>query len=256
MRKLIYQLIVIFLIAQTQLIFAQTTVPYEWHNIPLGGHGFITGIVMHPLEKDLMYLRTDVGGAYRWDKENKSWVQLCDGFGVEDQSFYGIDGIAIDPQNTNVVYMAAGNYTWASSDVIKSTDRGRSWIKTGLNKKFEANGGKRAMGECLAVDPVNSSVVYCGTALEGLWRSPDAAASWQKVTAITTLTDKSNQVRNIVFDKKTALGGKCQTIYAGVTNKGVYRSLDGGESWTLLAGTPITAKRMEVGPSGALYVAS
>lgn len=256
MRKLICQLLGIFLIAQIQQTSAGTVVPYAWSNLPIGGHGFVTGIVMHPLEKDLMYIRTDVGGAYRWDKENKSWIQLCDGFGVEEQNFYGIAGVAIDPLNTNVVYIAAGAYTWAGADVLKSTDRGRTWARTGLNKKFEANGSRRAMGECIVVDPVNSSVVYCGTTMDGLWRSLDGASSWEKVAAITTLTDKTNEIRNIVFDKNSTSGGKSQIIYAGVTNKGVYRSINGGQAWTLLAGTPLTAKRMEVGPSGALYVAS
>ncbi len=39
---------------------------YEWGTIPLGGGGFVTGLIIHPLDPQIKYIRTDVGGAYRW----------------------------------------------------------------------------------------------------------------------------------------------------------------------------------------------
>jgi beta-glucosidase len=45
--------------------------PYAWNNVPIGGSGFVSGIITSKTEKDLIYARTDVGGAYRWDVKKK-----------------------------------------------------------------------------------------------------------------------------------------------------------------------------------------
>ncbi|WP_229259024.1 GDSL-type esterase/lipase family protein [Duganella flavida] len=40
---------------------------YAWDNVSIGGSGFVSGLITSKTEKDLIYARTDVGGAYRWD---------------------------------------------------------------------------------------------------------------------------------------------------------------------------------------------
>ena len=52
--------------------------PYDWKSVVIKGGGFVTGIVPHPNESGLMYCRTDVGGAYRWNPANGSWIPLQD----------------------------------------------------------------------------------------------------------------------------------------------------------------------------------
>ena len=55
-------------ILQCISVFAQT---YKWGNVAMGGGVFVDGIVTSKIEENLMYARTDVGGAYRWNTETK-----------------------------------------------------------------------------------------------------------------------------------------------------------------------------------------
>jgi len=84
------------------------SVPYNWSNVVIGGGGFSPNIVFSPAEKGLAYLRTDVGGVYRWDAQQQRWLPLEDS--QWQDSYFGIESVAPDPRDPNVVYLAAGMY--------------------------------------------------------------------------------------------------------------------------------------------------
>ena len=52
--------------------------PYAWRNVRVGGGGFAPGIIFSTVERGLAYLRTDMGGAYRWDAAERAWLPLQD----------------------------------------------------------------------------------------------------------------------------------------------------------------------------------
>ena len=66
-----------------------------------GGGGYVTGLVFHPSAANLLYARTDVGGAYRWSQATASWVPITDGlgFGAAESRYHGIESIAVDPND-------------------------------------------------------------------------------------------------------------------------------------------------------------
>jgi hypothetical protein len=101
---------------------------YRWGSVCIGGGGYITGVVIHPLDSNLVYIRTDIGGAYRWDSENSRWIPLLDWLDPDIENLRGVDGIAVDPNNVNVVYAALGkSINLAVNGVYKSVDQGTTW---------------------------------------------------------------------------------------------------------------------------------
>lgn len=219
--------------APAQVAQSGGNVAYNWKNVVILGGGFVSGIIFSPVEKDLVYARTDVGGAYRWNQADKSWTPITDEFGRDSNS--GIESLAADPVDANKVYLAAGTYTgsWAGNGaILRSNDRGNAWQKTDMPFKMGGNEDGRSNGERLAIDPNLTSILYFGSRKNGLWKSTDSGASWDKVGGFSA-SDSGNGVGIpiVVFDKASGAKGKpTPTIYAGVANKdgSLYRSTDAG----------------------------
>ena len=89
--------------------------PYHWSNVVVGGGGFAPGIVFSPAENGLAYLRTDMGGAYRWSARDKAWLPLMDS--IAEGSWFGVESIAPDPVRAERVYAAVG-MNWRSPAAI------------------------------------------------------------------------------------------------------------------------------------------
>lgn len=232
---------------------------YTWHNVAIGGGGFIPGIVFNPGQANLIYARTDIGGAYRWNQATNGWTPLLDWVGQQNWGWNGVVSLAADPINTNKVFAAVGMYTNSfdpnNGGILRSADQGNTWQSTTLPFKLGGNMPGRAMGERLAVDPNNDNVLYLGAPSgNGLWRSTDAGVTWSKVAAFPNAgnyvqdpTDTSGYLADnqgvvwVAFDKTTAAkGSTTKGIYVGVADlqNTVYRSTDGGVTWSRIAGQP------------------
>lgn len=231
---------------------AASSQPYNWSNVEIVGGGFVPGIIYNPTERDLVYARTDIGGAYRWNPTTKRWIPLTDWIGATDWNWTGIDSLATDPVDPNRLYLAAGTYTndWTSANgaILRSTNKGNSWARTDLPFKLGGNMPGRSMGERLAIDPNKNSVLYLGTRGQGLWRSTDYGATWAQVTSFPAIGNYTDPYFNdrigvvwVTFDPRTGTSGSAsQTIYVGVadTTTSIYRSTDGGATWAALPGQP------------------
>ena len=87
---------------------AQNAAGYTWNPLPIGGGGFVTGIFPAKTQQGVVYARTDVGGAYRWDSSTSTWVGLVDWLSQDDQGLMGVDSMAVDPKNAGNIVMLAG----------------------------------------------------------------------------------------------------------------------------------------------------
>ncbi|MER7671793.1 RICIN domain-containing protein [Kitasatospora sp. NPDC096128] len=219
---------------------AQGSGSYAWRNAPVAGGGYVTGLVFNQKEKGLLYARTDMGGAYRWDTGAEQWIPLTDWIGQKDWNLLGIESLATDPVDPDRLYLAAGTYTndWAGNGaILRSTDRGRTFQRTDLPFKLGGNEDGRGAGERLVIDPANHDTLLLGTRKNGLWRSTDHGQSWNQVSSFP-VKDGASFGTGISFVTYGPAGSN--TVYVGVADKStnLYRSTDGGNSWQAVSGQP------------------
>ncbi|RCH65520.1 carbohydrate-binding protein [Streptomyces sp. SDr-06] len=214
--------------------------PYVWRNAQVVGGGYVTGLVFNQREKGLLYARTDMGGAYRWDTGAEQWIPLTDGLGEKDWNLLGIDSLATDPVDPDRLYLAAGTYTneWAGNGaILRSTDRGRTFQRTELPFKLGGNEDGRGAGERLVVDPANHDTLLLGTRKNGLWRSTDHGVTWRQVSSFP-VKDGASSGAGISFVTYGPAGSR--TVYVGVGDRStsLYRSTDGGSTWQAVSHQP------------------
>lgn len=224
---------------------------YRWANVPIGAGGFVTGVYTHPKEKDLVYIKTDIGGFYRWNATDNSWIPLTDRFPVQEKNHYGGEAIALDPNDPNTVYIATGKYLdWQpKGSIFKSSNRGQTWNKLNIDLPMGGNEDQRWAGERLAVNPFDSKVVLFGSRRDGLWKSGDAGSSWSKVNSFPGQLQANIGIVSIVFDKQ-----KPGLVYANVYGDGIYKSNDTGVTWSKMTGSPTHGQRIAIVNQQTLYL--
>jgi len=241
---------------------APKNLAYTWKNVVVLGGGFVSGIIFSPVEKDLIYARTDVGGAYRWNPADKSWIPLNDDLPRKSE-YLGIESLAADPVDPNKVYLAAGTYvqSWAGyGGILRSNDRGNTWKVTEMPIKMGGNEYGRSNGERLAIDPNQPSILYFGSRKNGLWKSTDSGETWNEHKSFTA-TDGGNSsgIPIVLFDKASGAKGKpTPVIYAFVANNdaSMVRSTDAGATWKAVPKQPkgVMPSHAEFDAAGAMYL--
>ncbi|HUI28987.1 MAG TPA: T9SS type A sorting domain-containing protein [Candidatus Acidoferrales bacterium] len=158
--------------------------------------------------------------------ESQTWVGI--GPTPMNFAFYGdvsgrITSLAVDPNNSDIVYAAA-----AGGGLWKSTDGGSTWSPLTDNLLRLSSGS-------VAVDPTNSSNIYYGTGElnfnidgypgAGVWKSTDGGGTWSQV-----MTFSSSGA--LYYTGKIIVASNGTVYAAGYYD--VYKSTNGGQIWTEL----------------------
>ncbi|MFL6630986.1 MAG: dockerin [Massilia sp.] len=245
--------------AQAPVLAATVGSATTYTSVKWGGGGYVTGLVYHPTSANVMYARTDIGGAYRWNNSNGSWTPITDGIGFNsgESSYHGVESIALDPANDNRVYLVTGMYShdWQGNPIngriYVSGDRGNTWSHYDLPFPVGGNEGSRAVGERLKLDPTNPSTLFYASRTAGLWKSTNSGQTWTQTglsskvlsaTEIQGLGAAPVGVEQIIFDNSSVGGGATTwNMYAAIApdyvqkaglTSTLYKSSNGGFSWT------------------------
>ncbi|KAJ8516654.1 hypothetical protein ONZ45_g6075 [Pleurotus djamor] len=264
----------------SRLTHAVNSQAYTWKNVKIGGGGgFIPGIVFNEKQQGLAYARTDIGGAYRLNPADDTWIPLLDWVGDADWNKWGVDALATDPVDPNRLYLATGMYTnsWDpnNGNILKSTDYGATFTSVPLPFKVGGNMAGRGMGERLAVDPHSNNILYYGTRSgNGLYKSTDFGSTWTQVANFPSVGsympdpndpwDYNNIIIGlafVTFDSTSGTAGSpTPRIFIGVADVGVnniFVSEDAGATWAPVPGqiTTYLPHKAVLSPSeNTLYV--
>jgi hypothetical protein len=254
---------------------------YHWKNVQIVGGGFVSGFVIHPAEKNLRYCRTDMGGAYKWNEEQKRWEPLLDWISYKDLNLMGIESIALDPSDPNMLYLACGTYTNEETPdgaILRSDDRGKTFQRINVPFKFGGNENGRGNGERMIVDPNNGNIIYLGTRHNGLWKSIDKGITWNQITGFPDINEtpptglseqelqfwnwgwKGNGIVVVLIDpksgNKTTGSSDIYTCISLMNKDNFFVSKDFGVTWKLVEGQPrqYRPNHAVISSSGIIYI--
>lgn len=203
--------------------------------------GRITDVEMHPSSMQVMYLCAASGGIFKSINAGTSWLPIFD-----DQPTLSIGDLAIAPSDPNTLYAGTGeanagggSLTYDGMGIFKSDDAGNTWNYAGLDST--RNTGR------IAINPFNKDIVYAATmgdlfgntSQRGIYKTYNGGSSWQQVLF---LNDSTGAIDVVVHPQNP------DTVYAcmwtrvrrpdrrnyGGPASGIYRSYDGGNTWTKL----------------------
>jgi hypothetical protein len=233
---------------------------YTWNSVMVGGGGWGALVFESPAAPGVVYFKDDCSSIYRLDggatvwKKLNTWGSLPTGYTVQGitsgSSHPGGANIACAANDPNRAYMS-----W-DRNLFYSNDKGDSW-KTGtisppLNYMNEVDNPQPQRGcdalrrlQRLVVDPNNKDVAYYGSSFDGLYRTTDGGVTWSHLAnglyAGGKVDGSANTggFINTAFDKTGGtVDGRTKIVWATCRTQGVYRSTDGGDSFSLV--TPQT----------------
>jgi hypothetical protein len=201
--------------------------------------GRVAGIAADPISSGKILLATAGGGVWGINVGAPNWTPLTD---AQPTLFTG--AIAIAPSNPTVIYAGTGEAnnaadSFAGRGLLKSTDGGATWALTG-GSVFDRLSISR-----IVVDPGNANILYVATAdganaatgNRGIWKSNDGGSSWTNTTASISTS--------ISFSDLAIHPTNAQILYAavgsaaGATLNGVYKTTNGGSTWSIAGDFPI-----------------
>ncbi len=203
-----------------------------------GRSAAVAGVPSQPF---VYYYGATGGGVWKTTDGGINWESVSDGsvFGTGS-----VGAIAVSDSDPNVVYVGMGESPIRGNvshgdGVYKSTDAGKTWKRIGLEDTRQI--------PRIRVHPKNPDLVYVAALghiwgpneQRGVFRSKDGGKTWEKVFsrgnkagAIDLILDPSNP--NTIYAGFWEVYRKPWTLESGGPGSGIFKSIDGGDTWTEL----------------------
>jgi photosystem II stability/assembly factor-like uncharacterized protein len=199
----------------------------------------VAGIAGQPLT---FLMGSTGGGVWITRDAGEDWENISDdAFAVSS-----IGAIDVAPSDHNVIYVGTGSACIRGNvstgrGVYRSNDGGKNWSFVGLRDAGQ-------IGD-LVVHPQDPDLVYLAALghpfgpnpMRGVFRSRDGGANWEKVLFVSDSTGAVSLAMNpdnprILYAGMWRAERKPWTLISGAREGGIYRSVDGGDSWEGLEG--------------------
>lgn len=212
-----------------------------WREIGPYRGGRSAAVAGIPTQRETFYFGATGGGVWKTGNGGSTWQNVSDGY------FGGsVGAVAVSEWDPNVVYVGGGEKTVRGNvspgnGMWKSTDAGESWRLIGLQDSQHISR--------VRIHPKNPDLVYAAVmghlfganSERGIYRSRDGGESWQQVLyvndevgAVDLAMDPTNP--RILYASFWRVLRTPYSLSSGGDGSGLYKSVDGGDSWQELTG--------------------
>ena len=236
----------------------------KWRNIGPFRGGRSVAAVGVPNNPMVYYMGSTGGGVWKTTDAGISWNNISDGFFQSGS----IGAISVSDSHPNILYVGTGEHavrgvmTSAGNGIYKSYDGGVNWEHSGLSKSQHiAN---------IQIHPSNPDIVFAAvqgalygpSSDRGVYKSEDGGKTWRQVLYINPTTgaaDLSMDIHNprVLYAAMWDHQRTPWKVRSGGEGSALYKSSDGGESWTkLTSGLPAEMGKagIDVSPANSQIV--
>ena len=181
----------------------------------------VNALVASPRHPAVVYAGTGSSGAgsgvYRSDDGGLRWAKTSSGLPSED-----VRALAFSRNEPTAIFAAVGR----RGDVYASTDGASTWMRLG---QYELTGFQAQ----LRVAPTNPNLLFVAEDVRGLYRSLDGGRTWMEVgEGLPRDENDVAKVQSVAIDPQDASVVYVGTGWGSFNGNGVYKSTDGGDTWT------------------------
>ena len=227
----------------------------RWRQIGPFRAGRVTAVAGIPGNAAVYYMGTPGGGLWKTVDGGVVWTPIFDQERVDS-----IGAVAVAPSNPNIVYAGTGDVSMVGGSVnfgqgvYRSNDAGKTWQHIGLEETEHIGN--------LWIDPHNPDVVlvaalgrtYSKSEQRGVFKTTDGGKTWRKVLYKDEVTGAVDLVFAAhdskigfaaLWEHYTQPGARSAIESSGFA--GVYKTSDGGETWTQSSGGLPTGRLGRIG---------